>query len=116
MPIWILELRDSLSAWANPLNRVMRNSLDSVSVLIFSFSKMTPIPLAFSIRTVSRQSTVFRTKRERDFVRMRSIPPRLQAVIIRLNSFRFFILVPVIPSSAKIPASSQFGDSSIFWV
>ena len=95
-------LSDSDSAWAKPLNRVIRNSLDSVRVLMFSFSKYTPIPLAFSRRTVSRQSTVFRAKRERDFVMIRSIWPRLQAVIIFLNSVRFFMLVPEIPSSAAV--------------
>ena len=109
-------LRDSLSAWAKPLNRVMRNSLDSVRVLMFSFSKMTAIPWAFSIRTVSRQSTVFLANRESDLVRMVSIRPRLQAAIIRLKFSRFFKLVPESPLSAKIPASSQSGFSSIFCV
>ena len=116
MPQMIFLLRDSLSAWAKPLNRVMRNSLDSVRVLMFSFSKMTPMPWAFSIRTVSRQSTVFRAKRERDLVRMVSILPRLQAAIILLKFSRFFMLVPESPLSAKMPASSQSGFSSIFWV
>ena len=93
-------LRDSDSAWAKPLNRVMRNSLDSVRVLMFSFSKYTPMPFAFRSRTVSRQSTVFLAKRERDLVMMRSMCPRLQAVIILLNCVRFFRLVPEMPSSA----------------
>ena len=93
-------LRDSLSAWAKPLNRVMRNSLDSVRVLMFSFSKITPMPWDLSIRTISRQSTVFRANRDRDLVRMVSIRPRLQAAIIRLNSPRFFRLVPDRPLSA----------------
>ncbi|NBH80687.1 hypothetical protein D3Z52_21590 [Clostridiaceae bacterium] len=116
MPQITFLLMDSLSAWAKPLNRVSRNLLDSVNVLIFSFSKITPMPLARSIRTTSRESTVFRAKRERDLVRIRSILPRLQAVIIFLNSTRFFMLVPVIPLSAKIPAISQSGFSPIFWV
>ena len=107
---------DSLSAWAKPLNNVIRNSLVSVSVLMFSFSKITPMPLARSIRTVSRESTVFRAKRERDLVRIISMRPRLQAAIILLNSARFFRLVPVIPLSAKIPAISQSGFSEIFCV
>ena len=108
-------LRDSDSAWAKPLKRVMRNSLDSVSVLMFSFSKNTPMPSPFSIRTVSRQSTVFRAKRDKDFVMIMSIRPRLQAVSILLNSVRFFRLVPEMPSSAYSPAISQSGVSSIFW-
>ena len=82
---------------------------------MFSFSKMTPMPLAFSIRTVSRQSTVFRAKRDRDLVRMVSIFPFLQAAIL-LKFSRFFMLVPESPLSAKMPASSQSGFSSIFWV
>lgn len=41
-----------------------------------------------------------RAKRETDFVRMRSIFPRLQSAIMRLNSVLRFMLVPVIPSSA----------------
>ena len=93
---------DSLSAWAKPLNRVIRNSLDSVRVLMFSFSKITPMPWAFSSRTIFRQSTVFRANRDRDLVRIMSMRPRLQAAIIRLNSVRFFMLVPVMPSSAIV--------------
>ena len=80
------------------------------------FLKITPMPLTRSIRTISRLSTVFRAKRERDLVRIRSMRPRLQAAIIRLNSVRFFMLVPVMPLSAKIPAISQSGFSPIFWV
>ena len=83
---------------------------------MFSFSKMTPIPRARSIRTVSRQSTVFLANRERDLVRMVSILPRLQAAIILLKLSRFFKLVPESPLSAKMPANSQSGFFSIFWV
>ena len=39
MPQITFLLMDSLSAWAKPLNSVSRNSLDSVNVLIFSFSR-----------------------------------------------------------------------------
>jgi len=45
-----------------------------------------------------------------------SIRPRLQAAIMRLNSVRFFRLVPVMPLSAKIPAVFQSGFSEIFFV
>jgi len=45
------------------------------SVWMFSFSKNTPIPFSLSLRTVVRVSTVFRAKRETDFVMIRSILP-----------------------------------------
>ena len=112
----MFKLMDSLSAWEKLLNRVIRNSLDSVKVLMFSFSKITAMPLALRARITLRQSTVFRANREADLVRIMSMRPRLQAAIIRLNPVRFFMLVPVIPSSAKIPAISQSGFSSIFCV
>ena len=44
---------------------------------------------------------MFRANRERDLVRIISMRPRLQAAIIRLNSFLFFMLVPVIPSAEQ---------------
>ena len=63
-------LIDSDSACANEPYRAIMNSDVMVSVLMFSFSKITPIPRSFSCRTYSRQSTVFRANRLMDFVRM----------------------------------------------
>jgi len=79
---------------------------------MFSFSKYTPMPFAFRSRTVSRQSTVFLAKRERDLVMMRSMCPRLQAVIILLNCVRFFRLVPEMPSSESVKRKQK--DYSTF--
>ena len=55
--------------------------------LMPSFSKITPTPQAFNIRTASKQSTVFLANRETDLTIMMSMPPCLQAVSILLNSF-----------------------------
>jgi hypothetical protein len=74
---------------------------------MFSFSKITPIPLLLRVRITLRQSTVFRANREADLVRIMSMRPRLQAAIIRLNSVRFFMLVPVIPSSAVVKIGTK---------
>jgi len=71
-------------------------------VLIFSFSKTTAMPLLLRARITLKQSTVFRANREADLVRIMSMRPRLQAAIIRLNSARFFKLVPLRPSSALV--------------
>lgn len=56
-----------------------------------------------------RQSGVFLAKRLMDLVMIISISPAIQASIMRLNSVRFLVLVPVIPSSANIPANSHSG-------
>ena len=102
IPMTMFAPMDSLSAWEKLLNRVIRNSLDSVRVLIFSFSKITAMPLAFRVRITLRQSTVFRANLDADLVRIMSMRPRLQAAIMRLNSARFFMLVPLRPSSANV--------------
>lgn len=44
-----------------------------------------------------------------DLVMTMSILPAIHSSIIRLNSFRFLVLVPEIPSSANMPASSHSG-------
>ena len=44
-------------------------------------------------------STVFRAKRETDFVMIRSILPASASWIMRLKPSRFFVLVPVMPLS-----------------
>ena len=56
--------------------------------------------IALSFLTYFRLSTVFRAKRDTDFVRIRSILPFSQSLIISLNRSRFETTVPVIPSSA----------------
>ena len=86
-----LEKRQSRSTTVPPV---------SVLVSMFSFSKITVTPRVWSIRTVFRHSTVFREKRDTDFVRMMSTRPRLQAESIRLNSFRFFVAELTSPSPA----------------
>ena len=47
-----------------------------------------------------RQSKVFLANRLIDFVIIISIFPASQSSIMRLNSLRFFVFVPEIPSSA----------------
>lgn len=57
----------------------------SVKVLIFSFSKITAIPLSFKRRTYCRISTVFLENRDTDFVIITSIFPSIQSCIILWN-------------------------------
>ena len=66
---------------------VTMSSPDSMRVSMPSISKITLTPLAFSIRTVSRQSAVLLAKREIDLTRMMLILSCLQAVSILLCSF-----------------------------
>ena len=91
----------------------MTSHLGSI-VWRFSFSKMTSTPAAFSFRTVWSVSTVLRAKREMDFVKIRSMPPFKARLTMRLNPSRSFVLVPVIPSSAKTETSSQSGLFRIY--
>ena len=55
-----------------------------------------------SSRTASRQSFVFRAKREMDLTRIWSMSPLRQSTIMRWKSSRFAAEVPVIPSSAAV--------------
>ena len=82
-----LGMMDSLSLRASSQKVVTMSSPDSMRVSMPSISKITLTPLAFSIRTVSRQSAVLLAKREIDLTRMMSILSCLQAVSILLNSF-----------------------------
>ena len=100
---------DSLSDWAKALMKVIINSVSVSSVLIFSFSKMMPIPIPFNARMYFRLSSVFLANREMDFVRIRSIFFWRHLRIIRLKSSRFLVDVPEIPSSAKMPAIVHSG-------
>ena len=79
---------------------VSRTSPLASSVLIASFSKKTAMFLSFSCRMYFRQSRVFLAKRLIDLVTTISTLPAMQSSIRRLNSSRFFVLVPEIPSSA----------------
>ena len=74
----------------------------SLSEKMFSASKNTPIGglRSDSMRTMPRKSTTFRAKRDTLFVMMRSILPTLHSAIMRLNSSRCFVDVPLMPSSA----------------
>ena len=64
---------DSLSDWAKALMKVIINSVSISKVLIFSFSKIIPIPSSFKARIYFKLSTVFLANRDMDFVRIRSI-------------------------------------------
>ena len=69
-------------------------------VLIFSFSKYTEMFFSFSCRMYFKQSSVLRANRLMDLVMTMSILDAMQSSIMRLNSSRFLVLVPEIPSSA----------------
>ena len=88
------------SSCARELKMVNKSSPVESSVLMFSFSKIMPIPRFFSFLEYIRQSCVFLAKRLMDFVMTRSILPFSQSAIMRLNCSLFFVLVPEIPSSA----------------
>ena len=96
---------DDDSSWAKPPIIVTIISSVILAVSIFSFSNITPIPKSLSCLTYSRQSTVFRANLDIDLVITRSIFCFLHIRIIFRNSGRFLAWVPLIPSSAKIPAS-----------
>ena len=76
----------------------MISPLESI-VLIFSFSKKTGMFLSLSCRIYFRQSKVLRANLLMDLVIIISIMPFMQSSIMRLNSSRFFVLVPVITYS-----------------
>ena len=59
---------------------------------------------------------MLRAKRETDLARIMSIFPCLHWRIIRRNSFRLQVEVPVMPSSANTPAIVQPGSFMIFSV
>ena len=60
-----------------------------------------------------KQSSLFLANRLIDFVIIMSMVPASQSSIMRLNSSRFLVLVPEIPSSAYMPANSHSG---FFWI
>ena len=66
--------RLALSSWAMAAMMVTMNS-DSPSTLRELLTKMHSMPRAFSLRMLSRESTVFRAKREMDFVMTMSMFP-----------------------------------------
>ena len=84
--------------------------------MMFCSSKMTGMPRPRSSRVKLRVSTVLRAKRETDLARIMSIFPCLHWRIIRRNSFRLQVEVPVMPSSANTPAIVQPGSFMIFSV
>ena len=98
-----------LSSCAKDARMVSINSPSPLMELMCSFSNRTSTPMSFKCRTVCSKSTVFLAKRWIDFVRMMSISPLSAASIIRLNSSRLAIPVPLIPSSANTPAYCQSG-------
>ncbi len=100
MPQRVFSLRFRLSSCAWLPSIVTSISPVLSSVLICSFSKYTAIFLARSSRIVFSKSAVFRAKRLMDFVSTRSTFPASQSCSKRLNSSRFRMSVPLIPSSA----------------
>ena len=66
---------------------------------MFSFSKYTSTLFSFSWRTAVSVSTVFLANREMLFVMIKSIFPANASAIMRLNPSRFFVFVPLMPSS-----------------
>lgn len=102
-------IKDWLSCCARLAMMLSSTSpLESI-VLMFSFSKKTGMFFSFNSRIYFRQSSVFRAKRLMDFVMIMSILPAMHSSIMRMNSLRFLVLQPLIPSSANIPASSHLG-------
>jgi len=97
---------DRLSSCANELRIESKTSPLLSRELIFSFSKITPIPKALRSLTKVKQSRVFLANLDIDFVMIISIFLALQSSIILLNCSRFLVLVALMPSSAKIPAIS----------
>ena len=91
---WLI---DWLSCWARLAMIVISTSPFASSVLMASFSKYTGMFLSFSCRMYCRQSRVFLANRLMDLVMIMSIFPAMHSSIIRLNSSRFFVLVPEMP-------------------
>ena len=64
---------DRLSSCATAASTEKMNPAEASNVLMFSFSKRTSTPAAFSSRTIRSQSAMFREKREMLLTRMRSM-------------------------------------------
>ena len=75
------------------------SSLVIAPVSMSSFSNQTATPMPFSARTSRRQSTVFRAKREMDFVTTRPTLPTAQSPISRRSSGRVSAWVPLTRSA-----------------
>ena len=71
---------------------------------------------SLSSRMYFRQSSVLRANRLIDLVMIMSMFPAWHSSIMRLNSSRFLVFVPVIPSSANMPASTHSGFLEIYSV
>ncbi len=95
---------------------VIRTSPLASIVLMDSFSNQTAMFLSLRSRIYLRQSRVFRAKRLMLLVMTMSMFPAMHSSIMWLNSSRFFVLVPLMPSSAKIPASFHSGWLLIYSV
>ena len=93
---------------------VKRSSPSLSNVFILSFINNTPTPNDFNSRVYWSVSTVFLANLETSFVIIRSIFPHLASLIIQLNSLRFFVLVPLIPSSGYILTNSHSGFFLIY--
>ena len=83
----------------NSSRMVSMSSPSAVPVSMFCSSKYTLMPKFFSSRTVSKRVTVFRAKRETDFVSTLSIFPLRQSARSRWK-FSLPSSVPVFASSA----------------
>lgn len=91
--------RLALSSWAMAAMMVTMNS-DSPSTLRELLTKMHSMPRAFSLRMLSRESTVFRAKREMSLTTTSSNSPRSASRSIWRKPSRFFSHLPEIPWSA----------------
>ncbi len=78
---------------------VISSSPFESKVYMFSFSKKHSTPCSLSFLIVTKVSTVFLAKRDIDLVTIKSTLPSSASAIILLKPSRFFVDVPVTPSS-----------------
>ena len=95
----------SLSCCAIALNIVSISSPAPVVLFRFSSSKRIAIFFSLSILTYFKVSNVFLANLDIDFVNIISIFPDIASAIILINSVLLKSNVPVIASSAYIPAN-----------
>ena len=95
---WMFLLSDLRSSSAIDARIVRSSSPSALSVSILCSSNRTPPPRERSSRTERSSSSVFRAKRETDFVRMTSTSPTRDASIMAMNPGRSSRL-PEIPAS-----------------
>ena len=105
----MFSLMDLASSWAKEARRVRRSSPLPSMVEMCSFSNWTSTFRSLRRRMEFKRSTVFLAKRWMDLVRIRSISPLSAFSIMAMKPSRRLVLVPVMPSSVKMPAKVQAG-------